>query len=184
MKRASTYLVLVWILCLVVVSTASAGTPDNKLIEAAKDGNMHNVRALLAKGADVNAKDNHQGATALMFAADYGHADVVRALLARGAHVNAKDSDGITALMFAAWKGHADIVRALLAKGADVNAKANNGRTASVVMVANGHMFVGRILLQKGEDEGATALDFAMLSGHAKANIEQILEAAGAKPPG
>jgi ankyrin repeat protein len=47
---------------------------------AAAKGDETAVRDLLAKGADVKARDG-QGQTALMMAAAKGHADVVNALL-------------------------------------------------------------------------------------------------------
>ncbi|MFX0200286.1 MAG: ankyrin repeat domain-containing protein, partial [Candidatus Hodarchaeota archaeon] len=81
------------------------------LMEAASKGDTEKVHALLAKGADVNAKDN-DGLTALMRAALQGHTDTVHALLAKGADVNAKDNDGLTALMRAALQGHTDTVHA------------------------------------------------------------------------
>jgi hypothetical protein len=77
------------------------------------------VQALLAKGAEVNAKEEH-GMTALMAASFKGHLDIVQALLAKGADVNAKASDGTTALDAAAQGGHADI-RALLVQAQALN---------------------------------------------------------------
>jgi ankyrin repeat protein len=46
------------------------------------------VKALLDRGANVNARENVKGETALMIAAAYGRADVIRALTAKGADVN------------------------------------------------------------------------------------------------
>ena len=72
------------------------------------------VQALIAKGADVNAKAG-DGRTALIQASEIGHLDVVRALLAKGADVNAKTNDGRTALTAATAGAHADInIRTLL----------------------------------------------------------------------
>jgi uncharacterized protein len=67
---------------------------------------------LLAKGADINAKENDAllGMTALVAAAGMGHLDVVQALLARGADVNGKIGLDNTALMAAAKNGHLDLV--------------------------------------------------------------------------
>ncbi len=95
------------------------------LHNAAGRGDPAVVEALLAKGADVNAKDE-SGITALMWAS--GHLDVVQALLAEGADVNAKRNDGLTLLMQASQLGHLDVVQALIDRGADVNAKDNSGR--------------------------------------------------------
>jgi ankyrin repeat protein len=53
-------------------------------MQAAFSGNPDTVHALLAAGADVNAKDR-DGWTALMFAAVKGHTDIVRVLRQAGA---------------------------------------------------------------------------------------------------
>jgi ankyrin repeat protein len=130
------------------------------------------VQALLAKGADVNAKAT-DGSTPLMFAA-LGHddaiaqllpsspsskddrLDIVQALLAKGAEVDAKQEHGMTALMAAPFKGHLDVVQALLAKGADVNAKASDGTTALDAAAQGGHADIRAVLVQ------AHALDKAL----------------------
>ena len=50
----------------------------------ATTGDITKVKALLAKGADVNAKTN-DGKTALMYAADKGYTEIVRLLKQAGA---------------------------------------------------------------------------------------------------
>ena len=93
-----------------------AGPPAEDLINAALHGDAAAVQALLAKGAEVNAKAN-DGVTALMAASEEGHGEVVEALLAKGAEVNARrTNDGVTALILASYKGHIEVVQALLAK--------------------------------------------------------------------
>jgi hypothetical protein len=73
---------------------------DGDLIQAATRGNLREVKRLVAKGADVNAKADH-GYTALMVASRNGHSEVVKLLLAKGADVNARSSGGETALILA-----------------------------------------------------------------------------------
>ena len=113
-------------------------------------GDAAAVQALLANGAEVNAKDNN-GASALILASRNGHRDVVQALLANGAEVNAKDNDGATALILASRNGHRDVVQALLANGADVNAKDNNGATALILASRNGHHDVVALFVKGAE---------------------------------
>ena len=81
------------------------GDKDNAtaLIGAVIKGHMETVQALLAAGADVNAKDN-DGDFALMFAARNGHTETVQILLAAGAEVNAKNNNGDIALMYSVEK--------------------------------------------------------------------------------
>ena len=68
------------------------------LMLAAINGDPDRVKALIAKGADVNAQDNNQHRTALMFAANKGSADCVKALIAAGADVKTQDKYGETVL--------------------------------------------------------------------------------------
>src|SRR5712692_416014 len=103
-------------------SSTSEADIHTDLIQAASKGNAAQVRNLLAKGADVAAK-NWLGITALIGAAVNGHTAIVEVLLAQGADLEARDDEGKTALMWAAAEGNIDTAEVLLAKGADVNAK-------------------------------------------------------------
>ena len=69
----------------VFILAAACPAKANPLIEAASTGDTEKVQTLLAKGADVNAKKDYSGGTALMGAAFSGHTDTVQALLAKGA---------------------------------------------------------------------------------------------------
>ena len=89
------------------------------LNSAAANGFLDVVRALLAAGANVEAKD-HNGRTVLFYAASMGHLDIVRELLAAGADVEAKNNYGDTVLFYAADVGLLDIVRELIAAGAEI----------------------------------------------------------------
>jgi quinoprotein dehydrogenase-associated probable ABC transporter substrate-binding protein len=70
------------------------------------------VQALLAKGADVNAR-NTGGVTALMMAAANGHADMVGLLLHAGANVQAQTDRGDTALSIARAKKDEKVIKVL-----------------------------------------------------------------------
>jgi hypothetical protein len=92
------------------------------IADAAKANDTEKVKALLAHGADVNAKDDI-GSTPLHVAANNNAKEVVALLLANRADVNAKDIDDWTPLHMAANKNSKDVAALLLANGADVNAK-------------------------------------------------------------
>jgi ankyrin repeat protein len=124
------------------------------LVLAARDGHIDTVKALLDKGADVNAKAD-KGFTALQAAAASGHTEIVRLLLARGADVNAVGFFGSNPLRIAAWNGHFDTVRTLLAQGADVNARENAGETALLQMGSKGYLPIVQLLLEHGADVNA-----------------------------
>ena len=88
---------------------------------AARTGKVEAVKALLAHGADVNAKESRRGQTALMWAAAEGNVEVVEALIQAGADLHARLDSGFTPFLFAVREGRIGVVRALLKAGADVN---------------------------------------------------------------
>ena len=110
-----------------------------ELMRAALEGDTNTVKALLAGGAQVNAKD-HEGRTALMFAVTNMHPDAAKQLLEHSADANATAADGGTALMLAASSGDTESVRALLSNGADPSARyAQTGETALILAKKNSH---------------------------------------------
>src|SRR5215467_8281147 len=123
------------------------------LIKAVSKGDTPTARALLARGADVQARDAN-GRTALMYAAENGDPITVQALLINGADVNARDRQGWTALMYAADNGDVTTVQTLLAHKAHVNAKSEStGWTALMSAAARGRsVSVVQALLASGPE--------------------------------
>ena len=64
----------------------------DKLIEAAKQGKVEDVRAIVESHVELVNQRDQLGATALHHAAFSGHRSVVELLVARGAEINATDS--------------------------------------------------------------------------------------------
>ena len=87
---------------------------NNALLRAANEGHTAYLRALLARGAQPDARDS-QGFTPLMLAAQGGYVDSVRALLERGANLEALNYAGATAEAIAAEKGHRVVAEQLRA---------------------------------------------------------------------
>jgi len=90
---------------------------ETALMDVATRGDAAAANILIAKGADVNARD-HRGYTALMFAAQYDGDAValVRLLLAHGADVTPVAEDQ-TALSLAAKRGETGVTKLLRTAG-------------------------------------------------------------------
>ena len=98
--------------------TVNQSSLDESLRRAAWGDNVPRARRLVAKGADVNAKDQTEQ-SAYLIAASEGHLELLDLALDHGADVNDKDSWNGTALIRAAERGHADVVARLLRAGID-----------------------------------------------------------------
>ncbi len=91
---------------------------DADLRDAAWENDATRVKALVARGADVNAKDESQQ-SAYLVATSEGRLSLLRLALANGAEVDDKDSWNGTGLIRAAERGHGLVVGALLQAGID-----------------------------------------------------------------
>ena len=80
------YLLLTTIAVTSLLATTSFADPIH---DAARDGDIAGVEALLDAGVDVNAKEEN-GMTPLHYAAQYGRKEIVELLIDEGAEVNAK----------------------------------------------------------------------------------------------
>ena len=158
-------ILLAALIAMAALSALPAWADD--LVSAATRGDLAAVKAFIAGGADVNAKNN-SGDTALEDAAAYGYDDIVQTLLAHGADANAKNntSNMALALAWAALEGHDDVVKTLLAHGADVNAKNSSGDTALTDAAYYHDDVVVQTLLAHGADASAA---IQHLSGNLRA---------------
>jgi len=174
---------------------------------AARYGHKEVAELLIAKGADINAKDT-RGRTPIDLAIKKGRKVIAKLLLSKsgdfslhtaayigdlqrvekfidgGATVDAKDQKGQTALHYAAKAGQIAVAKLLIANGADVNAKGNWNWTPLHSAVYSSKDMV-ELLLAKGADvnsrdsDGRTPLSYAQDEGHTK--IVELLRKHGAK---
>ncbi len=180
MKSISKLIISIFTLLALVASACAAD--ESPLFEAVKKGDKAEVEALLAKGADVNAKDRH-GKTPLHQLAEHPGDDalfietiraqgldpspflwkgkeIAELLLTKGADVNAKDKDGNTPLHWAIFHGHTGLANLLLDNGADVNARGKDGMTPLLYAFPSSATSLERkdnveLLIAKGADVNA-----------------------------
>ncbi|XP_047101735.1 FYVE zinc finger domain protein UPA1-like [Schistocerca piceifrons] len=107
----------------------SAEERGRRLVQAAEQRAVGELRALIAAGADVGARGG-LGWTALHWAAWRGDVEAARLLVGAGAAVDARDDCGWTPLHYAALNGYAEVAAALLVAGADRGATTGGGQTA------------------------------------------------------
>jgi len=126
--------------------------PAKSLHQAAADGEIEQVKSLISKGADINAKDK-LGKTALHYAAEKGHAEVAKLLISHRAYVNAMDRNWAKPLHYAAMRGDKQTVELLISEGADIDAQNKNGRGPwfeAMRSLAAGRKEVVELLAAKG----------------------------------
>ncbi|KAH7432955.1 hypothetical protein KP509_07G047700 [Ceratopteris richardii] len=119
----------------VVSQIAREGNPAaDALVEAARYGDIDDVKELVEQGVHVNIQDM-QGRTALHMAAANGHMDVVSYLLDRGADTNIENNEKNTPLHWAALNGQIQmdvslqVSEELIARGANASALNRYDRT-------------------------------------------------------
>jgi uncharacterized protein len=154
------------------------------LILAAYWAGPREVKDLLARGADPNAK-NDSGVSALFPATD--NLETTKLLVDAGAEVNARTEAGDTALIVAARRAGAVPVAAyLLEKGAEASAATQGGVTALHRAATSGDVQMLKLLLDRGakvnvqRKDGRTPLGSAATWGHAGA--VRYLLSKGANP--
>eukprot|EP00163_Fabomonas_tropica_P015671 TRINITY_DN284_c0_g1_i2.p1 TRINITY_DN284_c0_g1~~TRINITY_DN284_c0_g1_i2.p1 ORF type:complete len:1318 (-),score=228.14 TRINITY_DN284_c0_g1_i2:344-4297(-) len=124
------------------------------LLEAARSGNVANVRRILAKEVvEANERDERLF-TPLLWGAANGHTKVVEALVKapkeKNVNISARNDVGDTALHWACWKGDVTSVWLLLQAGADPTVQGENGMLPLHYAATGEHEVVVRALLEWG----------------------------------
>ena len=171
-------------------AVAQRSAPDAQLIRAAEAGDAAQIRALLAQGASVRARDA-RGRTALLAATQGNRIEAARHLIEAGADVNAQDELRDSAFLLAGARGYLEILRLTLRAGADLKSTNRYGGTALIPACHYGHVEAVRELLATKIDVdhvnnlGWTALLEAVIlgdGGPAHTEIVGLLVAAKANP--
>lgn len=121
------------------------------LIEAAGEGDLELVTAMLDGGVDVNTVAVGDG-TALIAAARGNQLEMVRFLLDRGAQVDLGVAGDGTPLINAARDAELPVVKLLVDRGADLNLGMPGDGNPLIMAAGDGHVDVVRFLLDRGAD--------------------------------
>jgi ankyrin repeat protein len=174
-------------LAAVALSAGLAAAATAPVADAAMQGDLDTVRALLKSGGDVNAAQG-DGMTALHHAAMRGDEAMVEVLLYAGANSRATTRlGGYTPLHLAARQGQAGAIDRLVRAGADPNLPTVTGATPLMLASASGHVPAVKQLLAHKVDVNArekanaqTALMFA--AAFDRPEVVKVLLEVGADP--
>jgi len=126
--------------------------PTKSIHQAAVDGDIDQVKALLDKGEKINL-ENRMGWTPLMAAINNRQQPIAELLISRGADLNVKDRRAQTALFMAASTGQKELVELLVTKGAEVNVTTATGENALTIARKVGKTEIVDFLTKHGATE-------------------------------
>ncbi|MGV9611034.1 ankyrin repeat domain-containing protein [Nocardia xishanensis] len=161
-----------------------------QLVQAASADDAARVRELIAGGADLEFRGDHDR-TPLIAATKNRASAAARALIEAGADVKAKDDMQDSAYLYAGAEGIDDILELTLRHGADVRSVNRYGGTALIPACEHGHLGTVRLLIDAGVDvdhvnePGWTAMHEAIVYGDGSERYQRVVTAlldAGADP--
>jgi ankyrin repeat protein len=145
------------------------------LLTATRKSDVAQVKSLLDKGADVNAKTRYNQ-TPLFFACDRGNLEIAKLLIDKGADLNVKDNFyNATPLTWALEKKNKEITALLISKGVDPSQALRQS-------IQSGDKEMLQLVLDKGKTTQEMLGDALQLAENAKkTEIIEALKAKGAK---
>ncbi|MEJ1966674.1 MAG: ankyrin repeat domain-containing protein [Gammaproteobacteria bacterium] len=162
------------------------GAETGALAEAAMNGDLPVMNALLKAGANPNARGSF-GTPPLHWRVRVDDLDAARHLLKAGADPNGLTERGVSPLSLAIGNGNPEMVGLLLRAGADASHAEPTGETHLMIAAQVGVLAVVQQLLKHGArveardpNYGQTALMFAARAG--AADVVSALLASGANP--
>ncbi len=161
----------------VLMGVVGYASYENPLFNAVSDGNLEEVRNLIARGENVNAKEEYSGnITPLFLAVENGNAEIAETLLSFGAKANARDENKQTPLMRLDDGAAPGLVRILIKHGAKINLTDKAGNTALMNAATNGKTEVLQILLDHRADVNARNKkgQTALMNAADKDNLENV----------
>ena len=142
---------------------------DEELIEAVASDDIKEVKRLIKKGANVNARHEIFEMSVLHFAMKSGSESeaIVHLLIENGADLNALDGSGRTVLYSALLVHQNGLAEVLIKSGADIDIAPKKGGPPLHFAVENGNINLVKLMIKNGanvnvrDKNGETALDLA-----------------------
>jgi ankyrin repeat protein len=161
-----------------VDSRDNNGTGRTALSYAVQAGFMAVCRTLVAKGADVNAKDK-SGSTPLQTAVDGGQRSVAEFLITNKAQIDVRSLNGMTPLLSAIIGGKMEMVELLLDNHADANREIGplkDSRSPLGWAIESKHAQIVQLLLDHGAKPNAADSngDTALVNAIKQGNVDMI----------
>ena len=163
---------------------------SEKLVDAARAGDVEAISRLLSEGADINAQESESGDTPLLAAIDTSQWAAAECLLLNQPDLHLEDKNGNSALYLAVSRGDSalKIVNLLLKAGAQVDLGPKSGDNAGATPLhitcatgANGcleRLLIHGASATKQLPSGASPLHTAAIGGDQK-TIELLCKAGG-----
>src|SRR5580704_8332881 len=153
-----------------------AADVNDDLLNAARQGNLDTVKALIEKGAPIEAKTSY-GQTPLYLAAMSGHEAVVQFLLDKGAKTDVTDTFYKASMLdFVIQRKHYAVAKLIIAKG--------NGNADEQLKAVADEADLVQLVLEKGKptQAGLDSTYEAALADNKK-DVAELLKKAGAHEP-
>jgi uncharacterized protein len=170
------------LLTLLAVTPAAMPNGDLRLVEAARNQDQQQIRALLKQPTDVNVR-SEDGSTALLWAAHWNDLETAGLLIRAGADANAANELRMTPLSQACTNASAPFIELLLNAGANPNTPIATGERPIMTCARTGNADAVRTLLAHGADvngseptQNQTALMWAAAEPHPKV-LQLLIEA-------
>jgi hypothetical protein len=166
-----------WLL-IVAALVVLASDVNEDLLSAARNGELSSVKALIEKGAPIEAKTAY-GQTPLYLAAMNGHEDVVAYLLEKGANTEVRDTFYKAPMLgFALQRKHYGVAKLLIAKG---------GGSADDNLMAvsrSGNAELVQAVLDKGKPSQSSLNQvYEAALARKQTAVAELLKKAGAQEP-
>ncbi|MEX2374697.1 MAG: ankyrin repeat domain-containing protein [Dehalococcoidia bacterium] len=163
----------------VLLLAATFEAPAPPVVDAVRGNDHEALRALIAQGTDVDAREG-DGSTALLWASHQDDHVAARLLLDAGADPSSANDLGATPVWAASMNSSPEMVQTLLTAGADPDIALRSGETPLMIASRGGHPGVVRALLEHGAKPdargpwGQTALMWAAGRGHSDAVVALV----------